>query len=520
MGCKEFWTLFFLTTCMAMGFMLSPLSLVILGNGAGLSGHWLLWTLPIFAVFNLWTAYLYSRWLTPTDSFESKIYKEANSKRVLSILKLSCLVPFCIGASTLILAMAGYALNEIFFYWFPNLIFSVCVLVFIVAINLISSMVSRSFQGLSVIIFLASMLILMILGFLNWEKPVFETKNIPHIAQWDWRSLVLVLWLFMAAELILYNDMLHQNHQVHILSLMVAFVVAVAIFWLWGRISLHFASLERLADSTVPHSIVARAIAGENGRKIMGVVILTGSFASVNTLLAGVSAVVVSMGKSGQIFSVMKTKVFKGNTAILFLSTGILCMLLTGMAGKDITGTLTRSAFYVWLVSHAAFNVFVFRQLGRSGGKKNKKLILPAFLTSMAYVAGSVFLIATDPELSMVIAFITGFILLSMLTVLKRKENDMTTTKIKPMIILTVFVLVTLITAPYAVLATEIPRITKEEAREMMENPDVVFLDVRSGSDWRASDIKISGAVHEDPANLKEWISNYDLKKTYILYCA
>ena len=96
----------------------------------------------------------------------------------------------------------------------------------------------------------------------------------------------------------------------------------------------------------------------------------------------------------------------------------------------------------------------------------------------------------------------------------------MTITRIKTLVILSVFLPAILIITSYAVPATEIPRISKEEARERMDNPDVVFLDVRSGSDWRASDIKISGAVHEDPDDLKEWISDYDMKKTYILYCA
>jgi len=92
--------------------------------------------------------------------------------------------------------------------------------------------------------------------------------------------------------------------------------------------------------------------------------------------------------------------------------------------------------------------------------------------------------------------------------------------KLKTLMILSAFVMATLIVASSAVSAPEIPRITKEEAKEMLNNPDVVFLDVRSGSDWRASDIKISGAVYGDPANFKDWISTYDPNKTYILYCA
>jgi hypothetical protein len=89
---------------------------------------------------------------------------------------------------------------------------------------------------------------------------------------------------------------------------MAAFIACFAIFWLWGYISLHFVLSERLADSTVPHSIAARAISGENGRKIMGAAILTGSFASVNTLLAGVSAVISFHGQIPTNFSSIEQK--------------------------------------------------------------------------------------------------------------------------------------------------------------------------------------------------------------------
>ncbi len=96
----------------------------------------------------------------------------------------------------------------------------------------------------------------------------------------------------------------------------------------------------------------------------------------------------------------------------------------------------------------------------------------------------------------------------------------MAITRMKTLITLTAFVVAVLITTNYAALANEIPRISKEEAREMLDNPDVVFLDVRSGSDWRASQVKISGAVYEDYRNVETWAQKYDPEKTYILYCA
>jgi rhodanese-related sulfurtransferase len=96
----------------------------------------------------------------------------------------------------------------------------------------------------------------------------------------------------------------------------------------------------------------------------------------------------------------------------------------------------------------------------------------------------------------------------------------MAITKMKILTILSVFVVVILITSLKGGQTEEIPRITKEEAKELLDNPHTIFLDVRAGSDWRASDMKITGALREDSRNLEEWIVNYDRQKTYILYCA
>jgi amino acid transporter len=404
------------TACMSMGFMISPLSLVVIGNSAGSMGHWMLWTLPFVAMINLWTASVYTRFLYSSGSPKPKD-STVNSDWILTTLQLASLVPFCIGASTLILAMAGYAFNEIFLFWFPNLLFSICFLILVVTVNLIGSSISRIFQSLSVLIFLGSMLLLLILGIFNWEDPVFDNQNIPSMITVDWRPVILIFWLFMAAELSVYHDKVYQNVRAQTSSLLFAFISCFVIFWLWGLASIYFASLERLAESTVPHSIVARAISGENGRKIMGVAILTGSFASVNTLLAGVTSVMASMAKSRQIFSILNRKVFEGNATMLILFIGILCMLLTGMAGKEITDTFTNSGFYIWLISYAGFNLFVLRQLSHSRPNKYKTLMLAGILSAVIYMVGAVVLIATDPDLLMVITCMVGFFVISIITV-------------------------------------------------------------------------------------------------------
>jgi predicted sulfurtransferase len=69
-------------------------------------------------------------------------------------------------------------------------------------------------------------------------------------------------------------------------------------------------------------------------------------------------------------------------------------------------------------------------------------------------------------------------------------------------------------------LAADAPRITKEEVREMLGNPGVIVIDVRTGGDWNASDVKIQGAVREDPRSVDSWMDKYPKDKTLIFYCA
>ena len=71
-----------------------------------------------------------------------------------------------------------------------------------------------------------------------------------------------------------------------------------------------------------------------------------------------------------------------------------------------------------------------------------------------------------------------------------------------------------------AVKAAEVARITKEELRAKLGDPDLVILDVRRGKDWSASDVKIKGAVRADPGDTAAWADKYPKEKTLVLYCA
>jgi rhodanese-related sulfurtransferase len=69
-----------------------------------------------------------------------------------------------------------------------------------------------------------------------------------------------------------------------------------------------------------------------------------------------------------------------------------------------------------------------------------------------------------------------------------------------------------------AVSAVEAPRITKEQLKPMIGDPNVVIVDVRTDHDWADSGSMIKGAVRENPAQEREWANKYPKDKTIIFY--
>ena len=66
----------------------------------------------------------------------------------------------------------------------------------------------------------------------------------------------------------------------------------------------------------------------------------------------------------------------------------------------------------------------------------------------------------------------------------------------------------------------DVPRMTKEELKGMLDSPDLVLLDVRQARDWDDSKFKIKGAERKDPGKFNSWKNQLPGDKTLVLYCA
>jgi predicted sulfurtransferase len=68
--------------------------------------------------------------------------------------------------------------------------------------------------------------------------------------------------------------------------------------------------------------------------------------------------------------------------------------------------------------------------------------------------------------------------------------------------------------------AADVERMSKEELKGMLDNPDVIVVDVRQHGDYNDSGTKIQGAVRENPRSVRQWMDKYPKDKTLVFYCA
>ncbi len=66
----------------------------------------------------------------------------------------------------------------------------------------------------------------------------------------------------------------------------------------------------------------------------------------------------------------------------------------------------------------------------------------------------------------------------------------------------------------------EPPRISKEELKNLLSDPDVIILDVRISDEWKVSGKKIQGATWKNPEKIGSWMKQYPKDKTLIFYCS
>ena len=68
--------------------------------------------------------------------------------------------------------------------------------------------------------------------------------------------------------------------------------------------------------------------------------------------------------------------------------------------------------------------------------------------------------------------------------------------------------------------AIAVPRMSVNELKKQIGNPDLAIIDVRRQKNWWSSTKKILTAAREDPAKVSQWYTTYPKGKILVFYCS
>ncbi|HSB04425.1 MAG TPA: APC family permease [Thermodesulfobacteriota bacterium] len=354
----------FRSMAVAMGLMLSPESLVLLGNSVGTVGLPFMFLLLLAAGAHLSTAFsygiLYRRF--PGAGGEARCLSEALGTTTAFVFPICSRFFLALCGITGILATAGYVFNEVFIHSFPNLGFSFCLLTFLFLINLISRRLSEIAQFIFVGLTFLGLLSLAVIGLLHLGNAPSNDWTSPQMTTSVARTVSLGLLPFVGFDLARFagkEDTL--KAEVFSKSTMQGILGAAFLFFLWGLVSAQYVPLERLSDTTVPHMVTARAIWGETGRVWMGVILLASACGASNILLFGVSRMITAMGEERILPAFFTRLPYRPLFPLLLLVTGVAATMGLGAAGSPALNTLIRAGFLFWLLNYAVVHLSILR---------------------------------------------------------------------------------------------------------------------------------------------------------------
>jgi len=246
---------------------------------------------------------------------------------------------------------------------------------------------------------LFGLIVLIIAGFFLTPPPP-ATASEPAPSPSLLRTALMAMLLPIGYELALFsNGELSGKRQK---SPAAAIFLGSLILLLWGIVSLRWISPSILAQTTIPYTVAARTILGQEGRVIMGIVILAGTAGAVNSLFGGVSRMLAAITSAELLPAVFGDKYFKGRFTPLLLTAATATMLLTGMAGSSHLDAFLRGSLILWLIHYAALHFAYFKDRRHETPRQGRRSHL-AVTVVLALVASG--LLVTDEERKVVVSF-------------------------------------------------------------------------------------------------------------------
>ncbi|WP_051676977.1 hypothetical protein [Maridesulfovibrio frigidus] len=339
--------------------MLSPRGLTLAGNGAGQGGIVFAGLLILMAVLSLRSA----RSMGMLTSYD---FKYANEVCPFIVGVLDSARVFALGAILVSsLGIAGYAVNEVFALWFPNLGASFLILALAVSACFLP-------VGKGRYVFIGSLGI-SVCSFLYVAFMTTQVSEPGFAGPWDvvpaggitsWLNIIFLAVLAFIGFDLAFKSKLRDNP-----SLPSIVVTALAfILFLWG--ALLIVSPDKIADSYVAHFKVARIALGSTGRILMAITVVLGTFAA-------------TFGVFRVLGSRLANRMCKGESQSRKIVGTILAVtvggaMATGWAGEPALDSLIAAGLSFWFIGYALVDLVDVIASRKAG--------LFPFLSALAFV--------------------------------------------------------------------------------------------------------------------------------------
>lgn len=345
------------------GMLVAPYTLVRLGNLAG-AFQWGL--LPLIALVALvfWLNNSGQHLLMDASTQardEMTPLATAFGPHAAALLLTAGRLMTAVTAPTVLLVTSGFAFNETLVHWFPNFGFAFLLLALVLAAGIGGPKTAGILQVVASSTALGGIALLIVIGLL--AGPNADSANEPGGGALSLHGFSSALLVFVGFEAALNHRFDHPGTWKRSVR---AFIGLFAVtFALWCSVALLAVSPYQLADTFIPHIIIAKSIAGMSGRIIMAVAVIAGSCAAVNALFGMASRSLVQVINYSRPSDRPAGWVRHPSVGILLCGLGVAAMMATGMAGTDAIDAWVRASLYSWLLCYAAFHGGAWILMGR-----------------------------------------------------------------------------------------------------------------------------------------------------------
>ena len=369
-----------LSIAVAMGMMLSPESLIVVGNGVGGGGVYFILAVSLATI--LYVPNVMGQSIASVSGGETRFLKATLGPVTAGASSLCSRVAFTICALPVLLSTAGFVFNETFLFWFPNFLFAHLLLVVLAAINIIKREAAEALQVCLVVLVLGGLVVLSVMGIAR--PPENSLVLAPAGLVGNMKAMATAIVLFVGFDLMFLSG---RQGASDARPAMTALMLAALVFTLWALASFFHVPLSTLSDSTVPYSRAARSIFGQTGRLVVGVVVIAGVAAAVNALLMGVGRMMTSMASEGLLPGVFLKGAKRDAASIIFLAGSGAAFMLLGLAGEERLLVYMRGALLFWLLHYAVLHVAVILALR---DKREGSIFMMSLMGAVVFTAAFV----------------------------------------------------------------------------------------------------------------------------------